>query len=449
LNEAAAADESDHQPHLVARRREPANVWSRIVFLQLLQRYVHGVMCADSCGYRPVLIMRHVRCSAVGRPRCSKLSGLGQLSVAKTAIAVTLLGDLTAMKRSDYLRAALPTIALAAASLRAQQPPQNPDPGFRFRTGVELINVTASVSDANGRFVPGLQSEDFIVYEDGQVQPVTHFSAERVPVSLGIALDTSGSMAGERIRAAQDALDRFLYELLAPDDEIFLYRFSDRPDLVQGWTTDRERLRGALGRIRTAGTTAMYDAVADAVRLAATGQHQKKALVLLSDGNDTSSNTNRRQVQRLIRESEALVYAIGIECGSDRGRSSFDPQLQRRGPIPRPFPFPPGGRRWPVPRQPPPMMPPPQGRSWNQGCSEAVDRGALRDMTDDSGGRTEIVRDPQDLDRATAGIADELSKQYYLGYLSTGKKDGRWHSIRVEPRNRSYRVRARRGYVAS
>ena len=74
---------------------------------------------------------------------------------------------------------------------------------------------------------------------------------------------------------------------------------------------------------------------------------------------------------------------------------------------------------------------------------------ALRDMTDDSGGRTEIIRDPRDLNPATAGIADELSKQYYLGYQSSGAKDGKWHSIRVEVRNHAYRVRARRGYVAS
>ena len=80
---------------------------------------------------------------------------------------------------------------------------------------------------------------------------------------------------------------------------------------------------------------------------------------------------------------------------------------------------------------------------------DRVNVAALRDMTDDSGGRTEIVRDPQDLDPATAGIADELSKQYYLGYTSPGKKDGRWHSIRVEVKNRAYRVRSRRGYVAS
>jgi hypothetical protein len=82
-------------------------------------------------------------------------------------------------------------------------------------------------------------------------------------------------------------------------------------------------------------------------------------------------------------------------------------------------------------------------------CGDPVDVMALRDLTDDSGGRTEIVRDPRDLDPATAGIADELSKQYYLGYPSSGKKDGRWHTIRVEVRSKAYRVRARRGYVAS
>ena len=92
---------------------------------------------------------------------------------------------------------------------------------------------------------------------------------------------------------------------------------------------------------------------------------------------------------------------------------------------------------------------PPQGPDGSRDCGDPVDVTALRDLTDDSGGRTEIVRHPRDLDPATAGIADELSKQYYLGYLSPEKKDGRWHSIRVELRNRNYRVRARRGYVAS
>ena len=201
---------------------------------------------------------------------------------------------------------------------RSQPPQQTPDAEFRFKSGVELINVTATVSDDTGRFVPGLRQDDFAVYEDDRPQAVSHFSAERVPVSLGIALDTSGSMAGERIRGARRALDRFLYDLLDAEDELFLYHFDDRPALVQGWTTDRQLLSRALGRVVADGTTAMYDAVVQAIRLTATGQHRKKALVVLSDGHDTASYAKLRDVKELIRESEAMLYAIGIECGIGR-----------------------------------------------------------------------------------------------------------------------------------
>ena len=345
------------------------------------------------------------------------------------------------------------TAGLFLISLHAQQPtPQTPDAEFRFKSGVELVHVTATVSDDTGRFVPGLRQEDFAVYEDGRPQAVSHFSAERVPVSLGIALDTSGSMAGERLRAARSALDRFLYDLLDADDELFLYRFDDRPVLVQGWTTDRQLLGGALGRVIADGTTALYDAVAQAIRLTATGQNRKKALLLLSDGRDTSSHAKLRDVKELLRESDALLYAIGIECGiGGERRSQQYPQFQRRLPIPSPFP-PIGRRGWRIPPQPQPQplpMPLPQGRTWSQGCTESVDVKALRNMTDDSGGRTEVAHDPSDLSAATAAIADELSQQYYLAYLASERKDGRWHTIRVEVRNQRYRIRARRGYVAS
>ena len=109
-----------------------------------------------------------------------------------------------------------------------------------------------------------------------------------------------------------------------------------------------------------------------------------------------------------------------------------------------PLPFPPGRRGWPPPRRLPPA-----NREWLRGCADPVDAAALREMTDDSGGRTEIIRTARDLDPAINGIADELSKQYYLGYPSAGKKDGRWHTIRAEVRKGAYRVRARRGYMAS
>jgi len=366
------------------------------------------------------------------------------------------------------LRTSIAAAAFAAlvVSLHAQQPPpppQNPpappapaapggdDQRFRFKSGVELINVTATVSDTSGRFVSGLSQDDFVVYEDDKPVPVTHFSAERVPVSLGIALDTSGSMAGSKIQAAQDALDRFLYELLDKDDEIFLYRFSNVPLLLQGWTRDRSLLSRALGRITPNGGTAMYDAVADAIPMAQQGTHRKKALLVISDGNDTASSTNIREVKARIRESEVLVYAIGID---GEGESTYRPPISPpRQPFPTPFPFPGGrgGRR-------PGTFPPigggggSGGGGWGRPRVNSADRvnvAALRDMTDDSGGRTEIIREPRDLDPSTANIADELSKQYYLGYQASGAKDGRWHSIRVEVKNHSYRVRARRGYVAS
>src|SRR5262249_26871393 len=128
-------------------------------------------------------------------------------------------------------------VVVSARGQQEQSPLPSPE-GFHFRSGVELINVTATISDQNGRFVSGLQKDDFKVYEDDQPVEVTHFSAERVPVSLGVLLDTSGSMAGDKIREAQSALDRFSYELLDAQDELFVYRFSNYPLLLQTWTTD-------------------------------------------------------------------------------------------------------------------------------------------------------------------------------------------------------------------
>src|SRR5439155_3927912 len=293
--------------------------------------------------------------------------------------------------------------------------------------------------------------------EDDRPVAVTHFSAERVPVSLGIALDTSGSMAGTKIQEAQSALDRFLYDLLDRQDEIFLYRFSNVPMLIQDWTKDRAVLSRALGRITPNGGTAMYDAVADAIPLAQKGQNRKKALLLISDGIDTSSSTTVRDVKAQIRESEVLVYAIGIDGESEQTYSAPPPRPPRI-PIPMPFPggrpgYPPigGGIGGRPPRGPVggPAGGGGGGTSRRGRNDDRVNVEALRDMTDDSGGRTEIIRDARDLNPSTASIADELSKQYYLGYQSAGAKDGRWHSIRVEVRNHNYRVRARRGYIAS
>ena len=345
---------------------------------------------------------------------------------------------------------------LSAGAHAQQQPGQNPPAtgqdgqAFKFRTGVELINVTATVTDASGRFVSGLTRDDFRLYDDDRLQPITHFSAERVPVSLGIVIDTSGSMDGEKMYAAREALDRFLFQLLDADDEVFLYRFDTQPELVQGWTKDKRRVSEALGHIQPRGGTALYDAVADAVQMAQHGHNQKKAVVIISDGNDTNSRTDVLSVKQLIRETEVLVYAVGIDGTSTSYVSNQYPAQrppQRPPRMPFPFPFPtPGGRR-PAPPQPPGSPGP--GGGWGSRNEDRVNVAALRDLTDDSGGRTEIIRFPRDLDPATAGIADELSRQYYMGYTAPDDKDGRWHAIRVDVRGTGLRIRARRGYVAA
>ncbi len=210
-------------------------------------------------------------------------------------------------------------IAMLVVSLRGQQPqtpfpPPPADPGLplqeRRRADQRHGDGVGREADASSR-VCGRKTSSCT--KTTSRLEVTHFDAERVPVSLGIALDTSGSMAGDKIQEAQDALDRFLFELLDKQDQIFLYRFSNRPVLLQEWTRDRQLLSRALGRITPNGGTAMYDTVAEAIPLAQRGENQKKALLVISDGNDTSSATDIRDLKIQIRQSEVLVYAIGID----------------------------------------------------------------------------------------------------------------------------------------
>ena len=347
-----------------------------------------------------------------------------------------MMRALTPMLISGFMLGVLTTLAAQSQE------------GFRFKSGVDLVNVTATVTNDVGRFVSGLKREDFSVYEDGKLQEVSHFSSDRVPVSLGIVLDASGSMTPDKMSAARAAIDRLIFDLLDQDDELFFVQFATRASMTQGWTKDRQLISRAVKNVEAVGGTAMYDAIATAIPTAQSGTNPKKALLLISDGNDTNSNISAGLLRQRIRESEVLVYALGID--STRGRavnqgSSPPPQLP---PFPIPFPFP-GGRR------PDPRFPPIGGGgggnsgSWPSARGDRVNADALRLITDDTGGRTEIVKGSDGLGPATERIADELSKQYYLGYSSTAERDGKWHSIRVEVRDRHLTVRARRGYTAS
>jgi VWFA-related protein len=316
-------------------------------------------------------------------------------------------------------------VLVASVGTHAQQSSQTkPNPGFVFRTSVDLINVTATVTDAQGRFVPGLRMEDFDVYEDGKLQKISQFDSERVPVSLGIVLDTSGSMAGEKMAEAQSAVRRFLDQLLGPQDEVFLMRFDNHVTVLSDWTENRQSVSRMVDSIRPGGGTALYDAVSEAVPLGEQGTRRKKALVLISDGNDQNSSTDVSSVQRQIRESELLVYAIGIDSQETLAQALPRIILQ----------FPRSG-----------SSRPPGGRS---SAGDRLNAGVLRSITDDSGGRTEIIRNPRDLDAATTGIASELSRQYFLGYSTSTPRDGRWHTIDVRVKQGNYTVRARKGFIA-
>jgi Ca-activated chloride channel family protein len=345
-------------------------------------------------------------------------------------------------------------VLACVVSLRAQGQSAQTQDGFRFKSGVDLVNVTATVTNDDGRFVAGLRREDFNVYEDGKLQEVSHFSADRVPVSLGIILDASGSMTPDKMSAARAAIDRLIYDLLDKEDELFFVEFASRAEMTQGWTKDRQLISRAVKSVEASGGTAIYDAVAKAIPTAQSGTNRKKALLVISDGNDTNSSIPAGEVRQRIRESEVLVYALGIDGTRSRTFEPDRPPVQLPIPIPLPFP---GGRR-PEPRFPPigggGSIPPIGGGGSGGGSGsgtsgDRVNADALRLITDDTGGRTEIVRGSSGLGPATARIADELSKQYYLGYVSTTERDGRWHAIRVEVRDRRLTVRARRGYTAS
>ena len=273
----------------------------------------------------------------------------------------------------------------------------------RFRGGIDLVSVTATVTDGDGRFVADLRKEDFSVYEDGKRQTLTQFTRERVPVSLGILLDASGSMNAEKLRAAKAAISHLVFNLLEKEDELFFIEFGFNARLTQGWTTDRRLIRYALDDVsHPAGDTALYDAIALALPTAEEGRHVKKALLVISDGNDTRSLITMTELRRTIVESDVLVYAVGIDN-------------------------PPGARQE----------------------SERVDVAALRQITDDTGGRTEAVRGAGVLDAAIARIANELRQQYSLGYSTSVPRDGQWHELRVEVRDRRLNVRARHGFIAS
>jgi VWFA-related protein len=289
--------------------------------------------------------------------------------------------------------------AAAAVRLLAQNPPIKDN--RTFESGIEITSITATVLDREGHPVTGLAREAFEVYEDGVRQTVTQFTSERVPIGLGVLLDISDSMFGKRMDDARAAVDTFLFELLDPADEFFLMAFNHRPRALTGWTREPGDVRHALAGLRPSGGTAIYDAILDALPMIEKRTRQRAAVLVISDGADTASTATLRELRPALRRSDTFVYAIAIDSPE---------------------------------RQP---------------INTRVQPEVLREITAESGGRTEVVQNSAQLEEAAARIAEELNSQYVLGYTPPRGADGQFHSLRVRVAGSDDRVRARAGYVAT
>ncbi|MFB3854222.1 MAG: VWA domain-containing protein [Vicinamibacterales bacterium] len=269
-----------------------------------------------------------------------------------------------------------------------------------FRAGIDVVLVSVTVKDHDGRLITGLTRDDFTVYEDGIAQTLSYFTSERLPVSLGILVDVSDSMYGQRIADARRAIDRFVVDLLDAEDEAFLMTFNHGWELLARWTRPPKALAGRLEAVRPFGSTALYDALAAAGRQIPRRRHQRCGIVVISDGADTASESGSVDARAALLRADAFVYAIAIDAPPDVGvRRVFSPH-------------------------------------------------ALGEMTGAAGGYTEVIRDGSELGAATERIATELNNQYTLAYSPPHRADGRFHTIRVDAANRDLVVRARRGYFA-
>lgn len=305
----------------------------------------------------------------------------------------------------------IPVALLLSLSFTAGQEPARNGPSVVIRQDVRLVTLTATVTDANGRSVAGLQQTNFRLTEDNVPQTMAVFAAEEKPVSLGILFDTSGSMI-DKIDDVQDAVKHFV-NLVNPEDDIFLMRFSSSVRLVTDFTADRKRIARAVDRLDPRGATRLYDAIEEGLDKLPSGKHLKKALLVLTDGKDTASELRLDDLLLMARKSEVLIYALGIGHG-EKGSFGHLPLLE----------------------------------------GDEVDMQVLTSLAEVTGGRSFYLEQAHrrgiDLvDKAVREISAELRQQYTIAYYPTNSaEDGKFRRIRLETVNPDLTVRTRKGYYA-
>lgn len=290
------------------------------------------------------------------------------------------------------------------------QPTQTPvqsaeDPGT-VKVRVDLVTLTLTVTDIYNRYVSGLGRNAFTVFDNGVEQEITFFSDTDAPVSLGIVFDISASMNSSKIAKARKALERFI-NTSHPNDEYFLIAFNNRAQLLLDRTRDGEAVLSKLTLVSPRNNTALYDACYLGIEKVTRGTHQKKALLIISDGQDNASRYNFGEVRRLMKESDVVVYAVGILDGRDASS--------------------------------------PEGM---------VGKSLIDELTSVTGGKSFYPETDVEMDEIFERIAIELRHQYSIGYTpSDFQTDGKWHKVRVKvkpPRGLPrLTVRSREGYYAT
>ncbi|HTH52236.1 MAG TPA: VWA domain-containing protein [Pyrinomonadaceae bacterium] len=308
------------------------------------------------------------------------------------------------------------TVVMLAFATFAQQPTPTPLPSPTgtpeevgtgpIRVKTDLVTLTLTVTDPYNRYVSGLGKNAFSITDNGQPQDITFFSDSDAPISVGIVFDISGSMSGEKIRKAQKALERFI-STSHPSDEYFLIAFNSRAQLLMDRTRDGEALLRKLTLVQPKSNTALYDAVYLGVERVTRGTHQKRALMIISDGQDNASRYNFGEVRRLMKESDVTTYAVGILNRGDMG-----------GPLGM------------------------QGQAF------------LDELTSVTGGKAFYPQSDVEMDEIFERIALELRHQYTIGYTPKEfKTDGKWRKVKVKvkpPRGLPrLTVRTRDGYYAT
>jgi Ca-activated chloride channel family protein len=269
-----------------------------------------------------------------------------------------------------------------------------------FGATTELVAVPVSVTDRRGHTVIGLHPEDFVITENGVQQQVLSASHWDVASSIGVVFDGSGSMKAS-VRMAQSAV-RTLLKDNGPEDEAFLIRFADAPQVVVDFTHDADAIADKLIWDRPRGATALFDAVYAALNQVKRAQNSRKALVVITDGGDNNSRYSFPELLALSRESAAQVYIVAI----------------RRNP---------------------------------RGSDEQRGRLRLDQVANETGGRLLIVDNSGELPHALATVNELIRNQYLLTYRPTdSRRDGKWRPVRVRIQRPSttpaYRVYARGGY---